>query len=289
MDIGQRVQQFYNNTPFPDYELNRFNNKKELEVFTYPFARVLDRSIPKDASIVDVGTGTGQLSAFLSLRRENVWGIDFSDSSLGKASALKQKLNLDSWHLKKIDILDNEKIEAIKIKFDYVLCLGVLHHTKDPYQGFKNILKLLKPGGYIAVGLYNRFGRIPLNIRKILVKTVFKNSDLVKDYFIKMQLGEVKDKERARGWWNDQYLHPHETTHMLGQVLKWFKKNNIEFYQTIPSSTPFNQDCLEIAGVWNNYREPYPFLPIRLYKQVMWIWKTHREGGYWISFGRHKG
>lgn len=289
MDISQRVQQFYNNTPFPDYELDRFNNKKDLEVFAYPFARVLDRSIPKDASIVDVGTGTGQLSAFLSLRREIVWGMDFSDSSLEKAIALKQKLNLDSWHLKKIDILDNEKIEAIKTKFDYVLCLGVLHYTKDPYRGFRNILKLLKPGGYIAIGLYNRFGRIPLNIRKILAKTVFKDNDLVKDWFIKMQIGEVKDKERARGWWNDQYLHPHETMHTLGQVLKWFNKNNVEFYQTIPSSAPFNQDCLEIAGVWNNYAEPYPFSPIRLYKQAMWIWKTHQEGGYWISFGKHKG
>ena len=119
--IGKKVQNFYNKTPFPDYELGRFNSKKDLEIAMCPFAKVLDRSIPKDASIIDVGTGTGQLSAFLSLRRKKVYGIDFSDSSLNKAKKLKKKLKLDSWILKKVDILDEEQIKKLG-KFDYVLC-----------------------------------------------------------------------------------------------------------------------------------------------------------------------
>src|SRR3989338_6802343 len=202
--VGQTVQGFYNKTPFPDYELDRFNSKEDLRIAANEFARVLDRSIPEDASVIDVGTGTGQLSAFLSFRRKCVWGIDFSDSSLNKAKALKQKLKLDSWHLKKVDILDANQIDEIGVKFDYILCLGVLHHTQDAYQGFKNILKLLKPDGFVAIGLYNRWGRIPLEIRQALAKTMFKDNDAIKDWFIKMQIGEIEDKERARGWWNDQ-------------------------------------------------------------------------------------
>src|SRR3989344_1442679 len=190
--VGNIVQGFYNKTPFPDYDLIRFNDKEDLRIVAYPFAKVLDRSIPQGASVIDVGTGTGQLSAFLSLRRECVFGIDFSDSSLNKAKALKKKLNLDSWNLKKIDILDEKQIDSIGMKFDYVLCIGVLHHTGDAYKGFKN-------------------------------------NNAIKDWFIRMQIGDVEDKERARGWWNDQYLHPHETTHTVGEVLRWFKKNNIEY------------------------------------------------------------
>jgi 2-polyprenyl-3-methyl-5-hydroxy-6-metoxy-1,4-benzoquinol methylase len=285
---GTIVQNFYNKTPFPDYELDRFNSKEDLNLSAYPFAKILDRSIPKNASIIDVGTGTGQLSAFLSLRRKCVWGIDFSDSSLNKARKLKEKLKLDSLHLKKIDILDLKQIESIDMKFDYVLCLGVLHHTGNAYQGFKNILKLLKPNGYIAIGLYNKFGRIPLKSRKLLAKTIFKNNNKVKDWFIRMQIGDIQDKERARGWWNDQYLHPHETSHTLGEVLRWFKKNNVQYYQTVPSSAPFKQSILEIAGVWNNFNEIYPYFSIRIYKQLSWIWKTNREGGYWITFGRKR-
>ena len=286
--VGNIVQGFYNKTPFPDYDLIRFNDKEDLRIVAYPFAKVLDRSIPQGASVIDVGTGTGQLSAFLSLRRECVFGIDFSDSSLNKAKALKKKLNLDSWNLKKVDILDEKQIDGIDMKFDYVLCMGVLHHTGDAYKGFQNMLRLVKPGGFIAVGLYNRYGRIPLKIRIFLAKTIFKNNNTIKDWFIRMQIGDVDDKERARGWWNDQYLHPHETTHTVGEVLRWFKKNNIEYCQTVPSLIPFDKGDMEIGGVWNKTSEVYPYFPIRFFKQFSWIWKTHHEGGYWITFGRKK-
>jgi len=278
------IQEFYNKTPFPDYDLNNFNSKEELRLSAWPFAGILDRSIQQEASIIDVGTGTGQLSAYLSLRRKCVYGIDFSDSSLNKARALKEKLNLDSWHLKKVDIMDRKQVEGIGMKFDYVLCLGVLHHTEDARQAFKNILPLLKPNGHIAVGLYNKFGRIPLKMRIFLAKAIFKDNQKVKDWFIKMQIGDVKDKERARGWWNDQYEHVHETTHTVGEILRWFKENNIEFLQTIPSLDFFPQADLETAGVFN--KDKRPNIAKRMVKQMEWLYKTHHEGGYWITFGK---
>lgn len=289
--IGQKVQGFYNKTPFPDYELGRFNDKEDLKLSVYPFAKILDRSIPPDAKVIDVGTGTGMTSAYLSLRRKNVVGIDFSDSSLKKAKGLKQKLKLDSWSLEKVDILDEKQIDEIIKKygkFDVVLCLGVLHHTGNALGGFENICKLLKPNGKIAIGLYNTMGRIPLKIRILLSKTVFKNNQKIKDYFIKMQIGDIEDKERARGWWNDQYEHVHETTHTIGEVLRWFKDNNIKYIQTIPSTTMFDTSILNIAGVWNGFNEKYPYFPIRFLKQLSWIYETQREGGYWITFGEVK-
>ena len=217
-----------------------------------------------------------------------MWGIDFSEGSLNKASLLKQKLVLNSLYLKQVDIMEPKQIESIGVKFDYVLCLGVLHHTPNAYAGFKNILKLLKTGGYLAIGLYNTFGRIPQKARILLTKAVFKNNTKVKDWFIRMQIGDVRDKERARGWWNDQYLHPHETSHTIGEVLRWFKKNKVEYYQTVPSLRFFDQSNMEISGVWNNYNESYPYLPVSFCKQLSWIWKTQHEGGYWITFGRKK-
>ena len=287
--VGERVRAFYNKTQFPDYELDRFDSAEDLILSAYPFAKILDRSIPKDASIIDVGTGTGQLSAILSLGRECVWGVDFSDSSLKKAAGLKEKLGLDSLTLKKVDILDEDDVAGIGRRFDYVLCLGVLHHTGNPKKGFQNILKLLKPGGFVAVGLYNRLGRLPLYLRKLAAKTVFKDNDSVKDWFIRMQIGDVADRERARGWWNDQYSHPHESTHTVGEVLGWFKDSGVEYYQSLPSLTPFDQGDVDIAGVWNKTGEVYPYLPIRAYKQISWIYRTHHEGGYFIAFGRKNG
>jgi 2-polyprenyl-3-methyl-5-hydroxy-6-metoxy-1,4-benzoquinol methylase len=286
--VGEQVQSFYNKTPFPDYELDNFNSKEDLIAATYEFARLLDRSIPKNASIIDIGTGTGQLSAYLSLSRKNVWGIDFSDSSLNKAKALKKKLKLDSWTLKKVDILDKKQISDITEKFDYVLSMGVLHHTGNAYQAFKNIQPLLKPKGHIAIGLYNTYGRLLLKKRIYLSKTFYKNNNRVKDEYIRMQIGDIGDKERARGWWNDQYRHPHETTHTVGEVMKWFSQNGISYYNTTPSTGWSDPSRVYIAGVWNKNNTPTPHLFQRIWTQLKWIWTTNREGGYWITFGRKK-
>lgn len=288
MSIRERVQEFYNEAPFPDYDLARFNSKYDLIKSASLLAQVINHSIPRNASIIDIGTGTGQLSAFLSLERDRVWGIDFSDASLNKAKALKQKLDLQNWHLRKVDILDVKQIESIGMQFDYVLCLGVLHHTENAYKGFQNVLKLSTKGGGIVVGLYNIFGRVPLKIRKFLFHTVLKNKeDKIKNKFLKMQLGDFNDEEKKRGWWKDQYFHPHETTHTVGEILKWFKENDIEYYETIPSLTLFDQVDLEMSGVWT--KKGYPYFPIRVAKQLTWIWKTQHEGGYWMTFGKRRG
>ena len=204
MSVGVQVQAFYNTTPFPDYELERFNSRGDLVAAASSFSKTLDCSIPADASIIDVGTGTGQLSAFLSLRRKCVWGIDFSDGSLNKAHALKQKLGLDTWNLRKVDITDQKHIQSIRMMFDYLLCLGVLHLTADAYTSFKNIVSLVKPGGYVAIGLYNAYGRIPHHVRVWLANTVFKNNNKVKNYFMRLQISDTNDRKKLCGWWNDQ-------------------------------------------------------------------------------------
>lgn len=38
--------------------------------------------------------------------------------------------------------------------FDFVFCLGVLHHLPDPQLGFQKLIPLLKPGGTISIWVY---------------------------------------------------------------------------------------------------------------------------------------
>jgi 2-polyprenyl-3-methyl-5-hydroxy-6-metoxy-1,4-benzoquinol methylase len=279
-EVERKVREFYNNSPFPDYELSRFKDKEQLRLEAKEFVQILDRSIPQKASVIDIGCGTGQLAAFLSLRRDCVWGIDFSPGSLSKAMSLKEKLQLQTLSLRNVNIMNPREIEAIGKRFDCVLCLGVLHHTPDARQAFKNIATLLDDGGLIAVGLYNTLGRIPLQVRKLLVRTVFKGREDIRQRFIKMQIQTLDDQERLRGWWNDQYNHPHETVHTIGEVLKWFKEEGIKYNETIP---PLSEN-LETTGLWREER--YPHLPLRLGRQLTYLWKTQREGGYWMAFGK---
>ena len=114
--------------------------------------------------------------------------------------------------------------------FDLVISNGVLHHTADPAGGFRSILPL-KPGGHIVIGLYNWLGRLPTLWRRRLIET-FGDRMAALDSRLR---GDALNTGRWAAWFRDQYKHPHESKHSMGEVLGWFKSNNVEFVSSVPS------------------------------------------------------
>ena len=50
---------------------------------------------------------------------------------------------------------------ASAVHFGTVISKGVLHHTPDAHKAFLEVAQRARPGGYVIVGLYNSYGRIP--------------------------------------------------------------------------------------------------------------------------------
>src|SRR6185437_5151958 len=46
--------------------------------------------------------------------------------------------------------------------FDLIESLGVLHHLADPFAGWRALLSLLRPGGFMLLGLYSETARRPV-------------------------------------------------------------------------------------------------------------------------------
>jgi SAM-dependent methyltransferase len=44
-------------------------------------------------------------------------------------------------------------------RFDVIESSGVLHHLADPLQGWSKLVTLLKPGGFMRIGLYSEIAR----------------------------------------------------------------------------------------------------------------------------------
>ena len=44
-------------------------------------------------------------------------------------------------------------------RFDMIESSGVLHHLADPMRGWAKLTQLLKPGGFMRIGLYSETGR----------------------------------------------------------------------------------------------------------------------------------
>jgi SAM-dependent methyltransferase len=116
--------------------------------------------------------------------------------------------------------------------FDFVVCNGVLHHTSDPYLGFQTIGKLVKRGGFILIGLYNKYSRLTTNFRRWMFRV---SGDRMQ--FLDPQIRvRAANHGRKKAWFLDQYKNPHESKHTFGEVQEWFKENGFEFMNSIPKA-----------------------------------------------------
>ena len=106
--------------------------------------------------ILIAGCGTGQ-HAIMTARQygARVLAIDLSRASLAYASARTRALGLDVEYAQ-ADIM---RLGTLGRTFDLIESNGVLHHMADPYAGWRVLLSLLRPGGFMRIGLYSEIAR----------------------------------------------------------------------------------------------------------------------------------
>ena len=76
------VRHFYEHSPFPNYPPRDDLGWLRARAERSEFARLLDRAIPGDARILEIGCGTGQMSLFPSSADRVVIGADLTRASL---------------------------------------------------------------------------------------------------------------------------------------------------------------------------------------------------------------
>ena len=226
----KKVKEFYKETPFNFTEELDFyveNIKNYNQILEYKDLHNLLRKRgrlkiqKKINSVIEFGCGTGWFSNSVSYYYgKQITAIDFTEKALDIAKSVSKKLNLKN-NFKSCDIFDYQD----SVKYDLVLSLGVLHHTKDCEAAFKKISKFVKPGGYLYVGLYHLYGRRPM-LRFLKSHARWYGDESAYNLFKKMRK-EGENNEHSYSWFRDQVLHPHETQHTLIEVDNWL--NQISF------------------------------------------------------------
>jgi len=271
---SETVRDFYAAAPFPGYPPRLSLSGLRARAARSDLARALDAEIAGDARIVEVGCGTGQMSLFLASADRVVVGADFQRASLALAADAAARLGVEGVQFVETD-LHAPGLRAGA--FDVVLALGVLHHTADPRAAFRSVARLARPGGVIVVTLYHSLARLPHRLRRGLAR-LFGYKRVPFDPVLRDRAAEPARRE---AWLRDQYLHPEEHRHLLGEVRGWFEENGVAFLRTLPGclfGPPGEGSLFDKEGDDWRFEEAVA--------QLGWIPTLAGEGGVFATVGR---
>jgi tetratricopeptide (TPR) repeat protein/SAM-dependent methyltransferase len=124
----------------------------------FPHARFTPLLDDRQPEVLIAGCGTGSQPVLFTsrFRGVRVLAVDLSLSSLSYAMRKTRELGIENVEYAQADIL---KLGDTRRTFDIIASEGVLHHLADPFVGWRTLLSLLRPGGFMQLGLYSNLGR----------------------------------------------------------------------------------------------------------------------------------
>ena len=116
-------------------------------------------NLPKyNVNVLIPGCGTGHQIANVAsmLKNPRISAVDLSRTSLAYARRKLDEHEIDFYRFGQADLL---ALDGWGDRFDYIECMGVLHHLERPEAGLKVLVNLLQPHGLLRLGLYSERAR----------------------------------------------------------------------------------------------------------------------------------
>lgn len=131
------------------------DNSHSIEFITT--TKYLDKYISKGDKVLEVGAATGRYSFYFAKNGCDVTALELSEKHV---EIMKNKLNDESLSMEAIqgNALDLSRFEDGT--YDFILCLGPIYHLtkeEDRIKCIKECLRVLKPGGFIAIAYISKF------------------------------------------------------------------------------------------------------------------------------------
>jgi SAM-dependent methyltransferase len=233
--IKRDVLNMYLDHPFPRW--SKEERERRFHVDEYPRYHYLGLTeAMAGAKFLEVGCGTGMRSmlAAKNLGVAEFVGFDQSSASLAIAAQVAAEEQFDRFTPIEGDLFSLPFPDA---SFDVVVSWGVLHHTSDPLRGFREMIRVCRPGGYIAIYLYNLWNHWRHNIQKARVDRLAgpdyeKRFEVAHRIYGKVPVEQMTPADVALFY--DQFCHPHKSDHTYGEILQWFDSHDLQYWGSFP-------------------------------------------------------
>ena len=185
--------------------------------------------IKKGDTVLDLGSGAGN-DVFIARSQTGetgkVIGVDFTDAMLAKANENKQKLGYQNVEFIKGDI---EELPIEDATIDVVISNCVMNLVPDKSKAYKEVFRVLKPGGHFSISDVVLNGNLPksiLNAAEMYAACV--SGAVEKNAYLQV----IKDS----GFEFVSVLKQHDIVLPDEVLLQFINKNELEEYRKKPSA-----------------------------------------------------
>lgn len=227
---------FYEETPYPSWfapERLAVEPLGEQLAALFPFEDWSSRLRP-EMDVLIAGCGTGQQLVQHALQQPDarMTGIDLSPRALGYAARMLQDAGLTA-ELYQADLL---QLGRWPRSFDLIACGGVLQHLADPEAGLANLVKLLKPGGLLKLGVYSARAHAPVDRlrHQMGIKGGESPAELrrLRQHLLTDNSLDARWLRQTRDFYalptcRDLLCHPRETCFGLPELAGWFSRQRL--------------------------------------------------------------
>jgi 2-polyprenyl-3-methyl-5-hydroxy-6-metoxy-1,4-benzoquinol methylase len=183
--ISAKVREQYEKNPYPRWQAAPTPRLTALATIikSLPGFQALGAATDSlDVLVAGCGTGYESIDLARMDKSLKITAIDLSSASLAYAQRMAQKLDVaQQIEFQQWDILS---LDQLAKQFDLISSTGVLHHMKNPMDGWRQLCAATKPGGVMRISLYSERARARVVEAHELIKRLelSSNSDDIKRF-----------------------------------------------------------------------------------------------------------
>ena len=238
-----------------------------------------------DVLVAGCGTGRHALDVAQSYCGAHVLAVDISLSSLAAARRHTPPQLTDAIAFGQADIL---ALGNLGQSFDLINTTGVLHHMERSLDGWRELIKLMKPNGLMHVGLYSAQARRDVvAARKTIAERGYPSTPEGIRHLREDLIREGKPAEFMRlndfftvSECRDLLFHVHEQQFTIPEIKAFLADNDLNFigFEFGPGEHRYHHDAFARAGWsatdldrWDAYEREHPQVFAGMY--IFWVQK----------------
>jgi len=144
-------------------ETSRLDAQARIRFVLEPYIRTFARfDEARDRHVLEIGVGMGADHLELAKSRpRGLAGIDLTKRAIAFTEARLKYAGLQS----DLRVADAESLPFPDASFDLVYSWGVIHHSPDTPACFREVARVLKPGGLARIMIYHKWSLTGLMLR----------------------------------------------------------------------------------------------------------------------------